>query len=519
MYEARADPRGMDHDRPEWGPGDRPGPEAFAVTEPAPDRFLEACGSTTPLRLDLAGPGLAEAERRVFPRPFVVIGSAAETDLTLAHEDVSRRHAYLQLVAGRILCVDLQSRTGIRWEAGPEPWGWLGRQRTAHIGPFQLRDRSRPGEDRGGDGPDRPADDSRPLSSLSPGRSALPAVTLEFRDRAGEPREWSMEPILAVVGRSPACKVRLESPEVSKSHCSLVRTPTGVWVVDLLGRGGISVNGTSLRFARLEDGDQLRVGRFRIALRIAPPPNPSARALAVPERRGGRPGRRDGPETAALARVGPPAGEAGPVPATVIPPGTGTPRTLAGRGDQPDSLSATMLEEFGRIQLQMADQFQQALQMMFGMFSGMHQDQMGLIREELARIRELTEEQRALQAELARRPTLLEDRPTLRLVVGESPAASSTRSVDVGPATVARGAAREGEPGRPAPDLRPGLAMPAASAPDDAPKRPPPPGSQVPEDIHDELVRRLAAIQGESQGRWRKLLEAVMSAGSGRPLP
>ncbi len=491
------------------------------MTEPAPDRFLEACGSTAPLRLDLAGPGLAEGESRDFPWPFVVIGRGTETDLPLDHEDIDRRHAYLQMVAGRVFCMDLQSRTGVHWGADPEPWGWLDRNRTAHIGPFQIRnrDRSRPANDRGGDDPDRVDDILNPFTALSAGPSSLPAVTLRFPDRAGKPQEWSMEPILALMGRSPACRLRLMNADFSRFQCSLLRTPMGVWVVDLLGSGGISVNGASLRFAQLEDGDELWVGRCRIALRIVPP-RPSSQALALPERRGGRQGRPDAPATAALARVEPPVGGAGLMPATEILPGPDTTRVVAGRADLPDSLAATVIEEFGRMQLQMVDQFQQALQLMFGMFSGMHQDQMGLIREELAQIRELTEEQRTLQTELARRPAAREGRPALRLVVGESSDSSVLRPADVGPAVVARGGAGTGERGRPAPDPRPDLARSAATAPGDAARRPPSPDHPVvPEDIHDQLVRRLAAIQGESQGRWRKLLESVMGSGSGRPLP
>ncbi|HMB06326.1 MAG TPA: hypothetical protein VKP69_21660, partial [Isosphaeraceae bacterium] len=90
------------------------------------------------------------------------------------------------------------------------------------------------------------------------------------------------------------------------------------------------------------------------------------------------------------------------------------------RTDTPDSLILTLLNEVGRMQQDMADSFQRALMMMLRMSDTMHQEQMAVIREELARLHQLTEEQRVLKAELARRPPAPEYGPALRLVSGES---------------------------------------------------------------------------------------------------
>ena len=48
------------------------------------------------------------------------------------------------------------------------------------------------------------------------------------------------------------------------------------------------------------------------------------------------------------------------------------------------------------------DQYQQALVQMFQMFSGLHKDQMGYLREEMDRQQQITQELRALQAELTK---------------------------------------------------------------------------------------------------------------------
>ena len=55
------------------------------------------------------------------------------------------------------------------------------------------------------------------------------------------------------------------------------------------------------------------------------------------------------------------------------------------------------------MQQQMFDQFQQAMAMMVQMFGTMHRDQMEVIRAELDRLHDLTEEFHALKSELAQR--------------------------------------------------------------------------------------------------------------------
>ena len=68
-----------------------------------------------------------------------------------------------------------------------------------------------------------------------------------------------------------------------------------------------------------------------------------------------------------------------------------------------ESLLVTVVNQFGLMQRQMFDQFQQAMAMMVQMFGTMHQDQMEVIRAELDRLHELTDEFHALKNELAER--------------------------------------------------------------------------------------------------------------------
>src|SRR5262249_40934306 len=87
--------------------------------------FLSACGVADSLRLIIESPGAQEAELRLLQQPFAVIGRDLRTDVVLNHDQVSRRHVYLQVVEGRAFWVDLESRTGSRSGSGVQKCGWL----------------------------------------------------------------------------------------------------------------------------------------------------------------------------------------------------------------------------------------------------------------------------------------------------------------------------------------------------------------------------------------------------------
>jgi hypothetical protein len=51
--------------------------------------------------------------------------------------DVSQRHAYFQVLAGRVFGYDLPSRTGLHWGEAAVPAGRLDRARPVRVGPFR----------------------------------------------------------------------------------------------------------------------------------------------------------------------------------------------------------------------------------------------------------------------------------------------------------------------------------------------------------------------------------------------
>lgn len=412
--------------------------------------FLGACGADGPLRLEAEDPAGA-IRRWVCPQPFALIGRHPRADVVLDHAGVSRRHAYLQVVGGRPFFVDLGSPLGIRAGDRFVRNGWLDPGLTASIGPYLVRILG--GAPGGGPGP------ANPLASRFQGPEPPAALTLEFPDRPSGPTQWRMSRELTLVGRDPVCRLRLDAQSVSRFHCAMLRTPAGVWVVDLLGRDGTQVNGDAVRWARLAEGDELRVGDFRILLRGVPP----------------------GPEDA-------PGGGSAWTPALIpgAPPaawhaadaGAGLPATLGAQQ------LALLARQFGLPQYPIVDPTLHPLMALFQMFGDLHREQMGLIREELDRLRELTREVLDLQAQAARRT------PEPRTPLGPGPAP-------------------------PAATPTPGNGTPPRAAPGDAA----PAAGQPQGDLHVWLNQRIVAIQDERQGLWQKILGAVTGQREGDAMP
>ena len=222
------------------------------------DLFGTSRGAVAPLELNVLGPGCADGERRVFEHPFVLVGRHEHSCLRLEDETVSRRHAYLQQLGDRVFCVDLGSRTGIRWGGERRPAGWLRPEQGIQIGPFTL-ELARAAQAGGGFG-DRVAEDWDPLQDRANDTQFLPRVTIE-RDNEVRSR-FCMNRVMVLVGSSPACRIRLQDTSISRYHCSLVRTPQGVWLIDLLNGTGACLNGQSLRWALVKEGDRVQVGPY-----------------------------------------------------------------------------------------------------------------------------------------------------------------------------------------------------------------------------------------------------------------
>jgi predicted nucleic acid-binding Zn-ribbon protein len=67
------------------------------------------------------------------------------------------------------------------------------------------------------------------------------------------------------IGRSITADVRLDDPSVSRRHALVVSEPgEALRVLDDRSLNGVFVNGESIEWGRLADGDELAIGRYRL---------------------------------------------------------------------------------------------------------------------------------------------------------------------------------------------------------------------------------------------------------------
>jgi anti-anti-sigma regulatory factor len=212
-------------------------------------------------RLAVSSPDEPQPIEVTIGGPFGLIGRDESCACRLNHPDVSRRHAYLQAIFGRVFCVDLGSRNGTHWGDTAKKSGWLDPNVPIRTGPYQIRVLDTIGLG----SPSAPFPENfSPLDPYAGQLGQLPRVEIEVLSNAVPSAEMTVTRLITLVGSSARCKLRLQHPSVAKVDCSLVWLPDGLWVMDLSGRGHSRLRGKVLRCARLENEQTLRLGRFHL---------------------------------------------------------------------------------------------------------------------------------------------------------------------------------------------------------------------------------------------------------------
>lgn len=89
----------------------------------------------------------------------------------------------------------------------------------------------------------------------------------------GADRKWQAElnPAGTIIGRSPACDVAINSPEVSRRHARIFWAPSGRWMIeDTSSSNGTFVNGKRIASCSLSPGDIVEIGPASLSLGQAP---------------------------------------------------------------------------------------------------------------------------------------------------------------------------------------------------------------------------------------------------------
>lgn len=464
-----------------------------ALGEPL-DPFFEACGGRKSLSISVRRRDSGSApETYVFHQPFVLVGRCPECDLHLADRGVSFRHVYLQLIGGRWLFVDLAGVSGTVAEKGQGTSGWFDPGSELTVGPYTIT-----------------AISARQHSAAESGEliaapvADLPAFELEFVNGRGSTRGRRSQKIstsVTLVGSSRQCDLWLRDDSISKVHAGLVLTPRGLWVVDLLGRDGLHIDGRPAYWKQVHNGSLLQFGRFQFRVRFAGAGRQAA-------------GRDQDP----------------PAPEVVIKP---APRASSGGNLSEDSVMA-LFQHITEMQTQFFEHSQLQMQFMAQMLAHLGRSQQVTVRQDLERIDEIGRELQEIKAELANPPRGTgsqrkrkspRSKPASR--AGKRPAVESPRTGDEPdapgnlpdmPKFEAGAAPPAFEPATHEPDAEPSISradkqstgdtvpeieQPAGTRP--AREYAPPPSSN---EAHARLTQRMARLAQERNNRWRRILSA-----------
>jgi len=107
---------------------------------------------------------------------------------------------------------------------------------------------------------DLAVDDDASLADLRIEGTAL--VVRSGGGRQGE--TFPLDGDRVTVGRSPDCEVFLDDVTVSRKHAVLVRGGDGFTVEDQGSLNGTYVNRRRVENAKLEDGDEVQIGKYRL---------------------------------------------------------------------------------------------------------------------------------------------------------------------------------------------------------------------------------------------------------------
>jgi hypothetical protein len=92
------------------------------------------------------------------------------------------------------------------------------------------------------------------------------SVVLLVRSGGGREGETiGMEVDVLTIGRSPHSDLFLDDVTVSRHHARVLRDEGGFWVEDLNSLNGTYVNRKRIEQQRLFDGDELQIGKFKLA--------------------------------------------------------------------------------------------------------------------------------------------------------------------------------------------------------------------------------------------------------------
>jgi hypothetical protein len=448
-----------------------------ALGEPL-EPFFDACGGRQTISLAVRRSGSrSPPETFAFQQPFVLVGRCRESDLFLDDPGVNFRHLYLQLVAGQWMFFDLRMIAGgAADDEQRSPWGRFDCHDELRVGPCTIGH----------------VGSQALLSAPAAGQAGdavhqgLPGVDLEFVTGDGKSRQderWRIDRAVSLVGASRQCDLWLRDESVSKVHASLVLTPYGLWVVDLIGRGSVLVNGRPAYWKQLHDGSLLQIGRYRFRARFDAPAKLPAREIS--------------------GRIAP----------EILP----TADYQAPHAGLIDPTVAALLGQMVAMQNQFFEHSQNQMQMMGELLAQLGRSQQASVRQDMERIdaitRELEQLKLQLSGERAQSP-VLEPRKRAGAPddMGRRRSTDSAGEISLPVSPVPDPAAlSQPAPGRRVSQGEVAVEQPAARHTSELGAAPP-----AAAEAHKRLTERMARLAQERNAGWLRILDVFSRKQQGR---
>jgi len=108
-------------------------------------------------------------------------------------------------------------------------------------------------------------DETGELKPVDMGQVTAEGATLAIRSGGGRAGEvFAVAGERMTIGRSPEAEVFLDDVTVSRNHALLVRRRDGLYIDDLGSLNGTYVNRRRIESHRLQNGDELQVGKYKL---------------------------------------------------------------------------------------------------------------------------------------------------------------------------------------------------------------------------------------------------------------
>ena len=212
------------------------------------------------IRIRVRDPDGAEEELEI-SSAFAIVGRSKDAHICLSDQRVSFRHVLLLAIGNRLCCIDLLSTSGTKVN-GETFAGWITHEDTLQVCGYELqliddcwvKDDSL-----------KPPTDFRPRDEQRAEYGVLPRVELTLLNTSAKGKSWPINRVLTLVGCDDRCRITVVDDRLSRVQCALLLLPSGLWVIDLLGKSDVTVSGQPVKCGLLAEGVEVGIGPYLLA--------------------------------------------------------------------------------------------------------------------------------------------------------------------------------------------------------------------------------------------------------------